>query len=74
VAIGDCELFTPSSSFRIQHSSFSIHLKLCRRYVVEPFAKFAAQAVGPARLVRISVALGSRVEPVERKAACKRIL
>ena len=48
--------------------------KLGWRHVVKPFAELASQGVGPTSLLRISVALGSRVEPVERKPSCKRVL
>ncbi len=60
--------------FPIPHSSFHIYAKLRRRHVVEALAQLAPQLVGQARSLRISVALGKRVEPVERKASCKRIL
>ena len=53
----------------------AIHcFKLGRGDVVEGLAELAAERVGPAGVSRISVALGSRVEPVERKASCNRVL
>jgi hypothetical protein len=63
----------------IRHSSFRarqriVESELCRRDVVEPLAKLSSQLVGQARSLRISVAVGNRVEPIERKASCKRVL
>jgi hypothetical protein len=62
-------LFLPHS-----HSSFHICFEFRRRHIVEPFAQLAPQFVGQARSLRISVAVGKRVEPIESKASCKRIL
>jgi hypothetical protein len=56
----------------IRHSSFNA--KLRRRDLIEPIAQLAPQQVGPSRLRRITVALGKRVEPIERNPSCKRVL
>ncbi|WP_148076015.1 hypothetical protein [Bythopirellula goksoeyrii] len=50
------------------------HSELRWRDVVESFAEFASQLVGPLRTLRISVTVGSRVEPVECKASCNCVL
>jgi hypothetical protein len=63
-----------SPSCPIPHAARSMDLELCRRDVVEPLAELAPQLVGPTRALRITVAVGSRVEPIECKASCKRVL
>ena len=65
---------------RFLHSSFVIRtfviskFEFRRRNLIKSLAQLTPQPVGPGDLMRISVALGKRVEPVERKASCNRVL
>ncbi len=58
----------------IPHSTLPIRIELRRRNLVEPLAQLAPQPIGPTRVLRISVAFGKRVEPIESKASCNRVL
>ncbi|MCG8451235.1 MAG: hypothetical protein MI725_16835 [Pirellulales bacterium] len=50
------------------------HLKIGGGYVIKSLSQLAAELVRPVRLLRISVALGKRVESVERNPSCNRVL